>query len=138
MASTFRLQIITQQGLRYDGQVETVQARSVDGYFGLRPRHAPMVAELVPGELDYREPGNALRCYACSGGILEVSTHGVVVLADAVEAASEIDVDRAQQAVERARARLQERRDPHIDLRRAEISLQKALNRMRAAHKGQP
>ena len=138
MPGTFRLQIITQQGVRYDGQVESMRGCSVDGYFGVRPRHAPMVAELVPGVLDYREPGPTTRFLACSGGILEVSGQGVVVLADAIEAAGEIDVERAHQAAARAQDRLQRRTDPNVDLRRAEVALQKALNRLRAAHKGEP
>jgi len=136
MPSTFRLQIITQQGVRYDGQVESVRGCSVDGYFGVRPRHAPMVAELVPATLDYREPGQPTARLACAGGIFEVSPEGVVVLADAIESPDEIDVERAQQAVERARGRLGQRRDPNIDLRRAEIALQKALNRLRTVQRG--
>jgi F-type H+-transporting ATPase subunit epsilon len=136
MATTFQLQIVTQQGVRYDGQVESVQAPGVKGYFGVRQGHAAMIAELGIGRITLREgKQRPERVYACSGGILNVSGSGVVVLADAVEEGTDIDVARARQAEERARARLQERAH-EVDLGRAEAALSRARNRLKIGHGG--
>jgi F-type H+-transporting ATPase subunit epsilon len=67
-----------------------------------------------------------------SGGFVEVRNNHVVVLVDTVEAAEEIDVNRASAAKDRARNRLHDRsRD--IDIERAQLALLRALNRIRVA-----
>lgn len=135
MSGCYRLQVLTQQGLKLDRQVETLRCPGVAGQFGVRPGHAPMIAELTIGELRLRCVGGEEHIMACSGGILEVSREGVVILADAVEEAEEIDVERARQAAERARERVRLRRDPTVDARRAEVALARALNRLKVARK---
>jgi len=62
------------------------------------------------------------------GGFMEVRGDKVVILAEAAELPEEIDVDRAMRAKERAERRLRSRE--HIDFRRAEIALQKAMTRL--------
>jgi len=62
-----------------------------------------------------------------------VLRHQATVLAEAVERADEIDLDRAQQAEERARQRL-ESGGQKLDLDRAKASLDRALNRIKASH----
>lgn len=135
MATTFRLQIVTQEGVKLDQQVESLRAPGVEGYFGVRRGHAPMITELGIGRLIVREPGKQPVVYACSGGICEINDHTVVILADAVEAGPEINVQRAAEAEKRARERLQ-RRYPDIDTHRAQVALARALNRLKAAQGG--
>ncbi len=136
MARTYRLQVVTQQGVKYDGQVHSLRAPGAEGSFGVRPGHAPLVAQLTIGLLLVREPDQPEKVYACSGGILEVTPEGVVILADAVERSSEIDVARAEQAQQRARERLRHRGDREIDPSRAEIALARAVNRLKTADHG--
>jgi F-type H+-transporting ATPase subunit epsilon len=135
MAGTFRLQIVTQEGVKLDQQVESLRAPGVEGNFGVRRGHAPMISELGIGRLIVREAGKQPALYACSGGICEVSEKGVVILADTVEAGPEINVERAKEAEQRARERLQ-RRMPDIDVHRAQIALARAINRLKAAQGG--
>lgn len=138
MPGTFHLQIVTQQGVKLDTEVESLRACSVDGYLGVRPGHAPMVAELVVGHILARQPGQPeAEVLACSGGILEVSRAGVVILADAAEPASEIDVERAREAARRGRERLERRRESDIDGGRAAMALARAINRLKAAQQQQ-
>jgi F-type H+-transporting ATPase subunit epsilon len=134
MPGTFHLQIVTQQGVKLDTEVESLRARSVDGYFGVRPGHAPMVAELLVGHVLVRQPGQPeAEVLACSGGIVEIYKGGVVILADAAELSSEIDVERAREAARRAQERLERRREPAFDTGRAAASLARAINRLKAA-----
>ncbi|MCE5218260.1 ATP synthase F1 subunit epsilon [bacterium] len=132
-AATFQLQIVTQEGVVLQCPVESLRAPGADGYFGVKRGHAPLVAELTVGTLLVREPSKKVaRCFACSGGICEVMPSQVVILADAVEENHKIDVSRAQAAETRARDRLNSR-TPDTDLRRAEIALRRALNRLKVA-----
>ena len=133
MPNTLSLEIVTHSGVAYQAQVDGLVAPGVDGYFGVLPRHAPLVAQLKVGQLRLRQ-GQSWRVYAISGGIFHVRSGQALVLADALEAAEEIDVARAQQALDRARRRLREgRRDPQVDADRARAALMRALNRLRAA-----
>lgn len=136
MLGVYRLQIVTQDGIRYDGPVESVRAPGVLGSFGVRAGHAPMVAELGVGLLLVREATGAERAFACSGGILEVSRAGVVVLGDAVEEQCDINVERARASEQRARTRLQDARTAEVDIERAEVALARALNRLKVARRG--
>ncbi|MCX7597813.1 MAG: ATP synthase F1 subunit epsilon, partial [Armatimonadetes bacterium] len=112
------------------------RAPGTEGSFGVLARHAPMVAELGVGELCVRLADGVQECLmACSGGLLEVKADGqVVVLAQAVELAEEIDVARAEAAAERARQRLAAAgHAPSLDVDRARAALARALNRLRVA-----
>lgn len=110
-------------------------APGAEGYFGVLSRHAPMVAELRVGELDLVDEHGQRRVFAVAGGILEVQRDGVIVLADAVEAAQDIDVARATAARSRAEERLRSRASD-VDPARAQAALQRALNRLRVSEKG--
>jgi F-type H+-transporting ATPase subunit epsilon len=134
---TYPLLIVKRDGPVYEGRASHVRAPGVLGYFGVLARHAPMVAELVCGAIEVRPPEaeGGLRAFACSGGILQVQPDGkVIILADAAEPAKEIDLKRAEAAVERARERLgQARGDEQIDAERARGALMRALNRLKIA-----
>jgi F-type H+-transporting ATPase subunit epsilon len=93
-----------------------------------------MVTELGAGVLTVVDEDGQRRLFAMSAGFLEVRQDGVTVLADAAETATEIDVDRARAAEERARRRLQERAR-EVDVARAEAALRRALARVEVAEK---
>jgi F-type H+-transporting ATPase subunit epsilon len=114
--------------------IQSLVAPGVEGYFGVLARHAPMVAELTTGELSVLNEQGERDFFAISGGYLEVGMDRVVVLADASEAAEEINLDRARAAERRARERLagQQR---EVDMTRAESALRRAINRLRVAEK---
>ena len=136
MPSTFPLTIATQQGPAFVGEVASLRAPGSEGSFGVLPRHAAMIAQLTVGHITITLPDRTKRIIATSGGICEVSQTGVVILADACEAADEIDTARAEAAAQRARERLAvARQDPKIDSGRAEMALMRALNRLRTIEK---
>ena len=133
MRGKLSVEIVTQEGVPYQGEVEGVVAPGVGGYFGVLPRHAPLIAELGVGDLRLRE-GAEWEHFALAGGIFHVRDGVAVVLADAVEAAEEIDVQRAQEAHGRAIHRLRlAKGGPDVDVERAKAALMRALNRLRIA-----
>lgn len=126
-----QLEIVTAERVVYSDEVDMVSAPTRDGRVGILPRHAPLLTVLEPGELDIVKDGSRTP-FAVSGGFMEVLPTRVTILADTVERADEIDLERA----ERARALAEERmktaqtdRDQMI----AEAKLRKELARMRVA-----
>ncbi len=123
-----RLEIITAERLVYSDDVDVVVVPGIEGQLGILPHHAPLMTALQPGELMVRKNGEE-SYLAVSGGFMEVLGNRVTILADAAERSDEIDEQRAQQAVERARERL-EKREADIELEQALHSLRRAQVRL--------
>ena len=96
--------------------------------------HAPLITELTAGQLSFRSAGET-HYLAVAWGFAEVLPEKVTVLAETAERAEDIDVNRAEQAKERAEKRLASS-DPEVDVRRAQQALAKALARLEAAKQG--
>lgn len=115
-----------------EADVVSLTAPGSEGYLGVLAHHAPLITALQPGHLEIRDADQNEAVFAVSGGFLEVSENRATVLADAVETPAEIDVDRARQALERAKTRLRDT-SGLTDVARAEAALKRALNRLRIA-----
>ena len=136
MADTLHLQIITPDKLLVRADADQVQIPGKSGYLGILPGHAPLITELMIGEISFSK-GGAAQYFAVSWGFAEVLPDKVTILADTAERAEEIDVKRAQEAKARAEQALREA-SPELDydavnfaLRRAEVRLEVAA---RAGH----
>ncbi len=106
MARTLLCEIVTPERIVYTNEVELVVAPSLDGEIGILPLHAPMVAALKAGEVRVKFGTNDTEWFAISGGYLQVHEDKVVILADDAVSSSQIDVERARQAVQIAKERL--------------------------------
>jgi F-type H+-transporting ATPase subunit epsilon len=123
-----RLEIVTPDHEVVTETVDEVILPSVEGYLGVRPGHAPLLARLDAGEISFRV-GSTEKYLACSGGYAEVLADTVSVLAETAEPAEDIDLERA----ERARARAEERLKTDLaeqDFRRATVALKRAVSRI--------
>ena len=89
MADTLQLEIVTPDRLLVNEQVEEVQLPGKSGYMDALPQHAPLITELMPGELTYRRGGSVSRL-AVSWGFAEVLPDKVTVLARSEEHTSEL------------------------------------------------
>ncbi len=125
------LVIVTPERQLFNGLVDRVTIPSTRGYLGLLPGHAPLLAELGIGNIMCRIGGRSEE-FVCSWGFAEVLPDRVVLLAQTAEPASEIDLNRAEQAKARAEKRLYSK-DPNLDFTRAELSLFRAISRLKAA-----
>ena len=134
MAKLF-LEVVTPESILVSQEVASVVAPGTEGEFGVLPGHIPFLSGIVPGELRY-DTDSAKEHMAVSTGFVEVSKNRVSVLVDSAESASDIDVERARSALERARERLKkERGREDIDFARAEIALKRALARLKVDEK---
>jgi len=108
---TFRVQIVTPDGLYYDGQAERLTVPTIDGQVGILARHVNYVTALGMG------PAKVLtaegeRVAACIGGMIAVTNGEAKVVATTFEWADQIDVARAQASLDRANAELAK---PNLD-----------------------
>lgn len=129
------LEIVTPEKIVVSQEVDSVVAPGTDGEFGVLPGHIHFLTGIVPGELRYNT-GTGKESMAVTTGFAEVSNDKVSILVDAAEKISEIDAERARQAMERARERLEkDRRTENIDNLRAEAALRRAVMRIRVVEK---
>jgi F-type H+-transporting ATPase subunit epsilon len=105
MADVLALEIVTPERLLVRADVTSVQAPAANGYLGILPGHAPLLAELGTGFLNY-EAGGKRSFLAVHGGYLEILANHVRVLATGAERAEEIDVERAKTAMKRAQEQM--------------------------------
>ena len=84
MAEAFKLRVISQTGLLFEGNVESLVAPGTEGYLGVLAHHAPLLTGLQSGTLTYRSPQGETTEKNLSGGFLEVSNNEAVILADDV------------------------------------------------------
>jgi F-type H+-transporting ATPase subunit epsilon len=108
MANTLKLEIVTPEGPVYSEDVEIVTLPGVVGQMGIYPQHVPLVTQMVPGELIVRKDGRDL-FIATGEGLIEVTADRVAVLTDLAVAADRIDQAKAEEARQRAEARLREK-----------------------------
>ena len=125
--ATLHVELVSVERLLWSGDATMVIARTTEGELGVLPGHAPLLGELAPGGIvRIQQEGGEELVFAVHGGFLSVTEDGVSVLAELAERSDEIDVGRAQQAVERARAAGE-------DDDEAAASASRAISRLRAA-----
>ena len=103
--SSFHLQIVTPDGLFYDGEAESISVRAVTGNLTILPRHINFVTPLGMGAAKVVTNGQP-RMAACIGGMLAVTDGQVRVIATTFEWVEQIDAARAQRALESAQQKL--------------------------------
>jgi F-type H+-transporting ATPase subunit epsilon len=114
-------------------RVDEVIAPGSEGEFGVLPGHTPFLTTLKVGMLSYRE-GTAWHHLAVDWGYAEVGPNRVVVLAEGADRASEIDLDEARLAKERAEKLLAEKLEQK-DYEKARVDLLRAMIRIQVAEK---
>ena len=128
------LEIVTPERQVYSDTVDSVQVPGSEGELGVLPHHAPLVSTLGVGELRFRKDGTE-ESFAIVGGFLQVRPDRVVVLAETADLASDIDLEKAQEARREAERALESGFHEGADLSAARAQLQQALLRIRVAER---
>ena len=108
MTDTLRLEIVTPAGTVYSEDVEMVTMPGVAGQMGVYPQRVPLITQMEPGEIIVRKDGREV-FMATGEGLIEVTAHRVAILTDLAIAADRIDEAKAEEARQRAEARLREK-----------------------------
>ena len=130
MADKIHFQIATADGVVCDSMASYALIPLSDGDVGVLSDHAPMIGALKEGVVRYVCEGED-HFAAISGGVLSVVDNEVILLARTAERAESIDLARAQASERRARQRI-EAHVANTDMKRAELSLQRAIAREKA------
>ena len=126
--------IVTPEGVYKEMDTSIINIESIDGARGVLPNHVPIVTMLKIGIMSTIENGEREE-YSVAGGLFYFRDNLAEVLTDAIENKKEIDVGRAESARQRAEERLGHTEDPELDYARAELALEKAMNRLRVISK---
>jgi F-type H+-transporting ATPase subunit epsilon len=129
MAETLKLEIVTPEGVAYSQDVELVTLPGVAGQFGVYPQHVPLMTEITPGEIIVHKDGRDT-FIATGAGVIEVSATRVSVLTDMAVEADRIDEAKAEEARQRAEARLREKLSDE-EVASVNASLVRALAQLR-------
>ena len=129
----FLLEIITPRGIYLTEEVESFTIKMTTGYRTFLAGHAPLIGSLAYGPMHIVKDGKILN-YAVHGGAINVTNDKTSVVCNAIESAHDIDTARALAAKDRAEKRIKEK-DPNIDIKRAQLALQRALIRLEVASK---
>lgn len=108
MPTTLNLQIVTPDGIVFSEDVEMVGLRSAEGQIGILPNHLRLMTQMLPGEMLVRKNGHD-QFLAVGEGFVEVTGQSVAIATDMAIARESIDEAKAEEARQRAQARLREK-----------------------------
>jgi len=128
--------IVTPEKLVYENEIYQVSIPTTSGEITVLPNHIPLVSVLAVGELKIVDKEGE-HPYAVAGGFLEVQgKNKVIILADKVERADYIDIERAEEARKRAEDEMiKAKAGEDIDYARLQALIDKEMNRIRVANK---
>ncbi len=132
MTKTLQVDIVAPDRRVFQGEAVWIRVPGIQGAFEIRYNHAPMIAAIDIGPMFMLLDAEDQLTFATSGGFVEVIGNVVTILAETIEPATDIDIERAVASAKRAKHRLAEAGDS-IDRARAEAALERARNRTRVA-----
>ena len=130
MATTYHLQVVSLDGLEYEGEVQKILLRTIDGDIEILARHTNYCTAIGMGTAKVTMEDGKERKAACIGGMISVMNGEVRVLPTTWEWSEEIDVERAKAAKAKAEERLKDKMLDNEGRIRAEAKLYRALVRL--------
>jgi F-type H+-transporting ATPase subunit epsilon len=106
--ATIKLEIVTPEGKSFSDDVDMVTLTGTEGEMGILPQHMPLMTQLVEGEIIARK-GMENIFLAVGSGFVQVTGERVAILTDMAIRAENIDEAKAEEARQRAEARLAEK-----------------------------
>ena len=100
--NSFPVEVLTPEGLVFDGEVEMVSTRTEVGEVGVLANHAPLLATLAPAELRLHLSESEIKRFAQGEGYLQVQRNRALVLVEECFDPARIDREQQQQTLEKA------------------------------------
>ena len=134
MAGNIHLEVVTPEKIVVSEEAQIVASPGSEGEFGVLTGHTPFLTSLKTGIIRYTDASGKELFVFVSGGFAEALPDKVTVLAESAEVSTDIDINRAKEALARAEKRLaEERTREDIDFARARAALERATVRIRVA-----
>lgn len=102
MTTHINFKIATPERIVFDSLIDSVTLPTQVGVITVLPNHIPLISVLVPGELEIDKSKEKI-ALAVSGGFIQINPNEIVILADAAEKSEEIDIQKAEEAIARAK-----------------------------------
>lgn len=134
MANTFLLTVTTPSHEVYTGEVEKVFLKNIDGDFEVLANHENMIASTIPCIARFKDAQGAEDELFISTSIVYINENKMTICSDAAEFEEDIDLERAEEAMQRAKKRLSEA--DRYNRNRAESALLRATQRVRLKKTG--
>ena len=134
MANTFLLTVTTPDHEVYNGEVEKVFLKNIDGDFEVLANHENMIASTIPCIARFKDAQGAEDELFISTSIVYINENKMTICSDAAEFEEDIDLERAEEAMQRAKKRLSEA--DRYNRNRAESALLRATQRVRLKKTG--
>jgi F-type H+-transporting ATPase subunit epsilon len=132
MAGNIQLEIVTPEKIVISEEAQIVASPGTLGEFGVLVGHTPFMTTIKTGPVRFTDAEGAERYVFVSGGFAEALPDKVTILAESAEKRRDIDIDRANAALERAQQRLAEdRAKEDIDFTRVRAALERAIQRIK-------
>lgn len=131
--SSYHLQVVSMDGLDFDGEVQKLLLRTIDGDVEILARHTDYCTAIGMGTARVTMADGTERKAACIGGMLSVLKGEVKVFPTTWEWSEEIDIERAKAAKAKAEERLSDQLLDKEARIRAEAKLYRALVRLGSA-----
>lgn len=135
LPESLKLEVVTPERRVVSSSAVEVQLPGLDGYLGILPGHAPLLATMGDGELSYRD-GSTVHYAVVFGGYTEVLAERVIVLAESAERAEEINADSARAAKQAAEKILATPNTPEEQAGPARLAVARAELRLKVAARG--
>ena len=129
----FKLQLFTYKGLYREMEADSVNLPTPDGRRGILPNHMPIMIPVSLGVVDVVVKDEKHR-YTTADGMFYFENNEAILISDNIEDVRDIDIEAVKAAESRARQRLSAA-TRESDITRAQIALQKALNKINAYNK---
>ncbi len=133
--ATFHLQVVSMDGLIYEGSVQKIMLRTIDGDVAILARHTNYCTAIGMGTAHILLEDNSEKTAACIGGMLSVMDGECRVIPTTWEWSDAIDVERAKAAKKKAEQRLADEKLSEQARINAEAKLRRALVRLGTAQK---
>lgn len=131
---TFGLQVMSINGIFFDGRACSITLPCVDGEMGIQPYHEEMWVAIYTGEIRITKPNGEVVVGVCGNGSVQFANNRCLVLADTIERPEDIDVNRAKEALEIAKERMRQR-NSIAEYKMSQAAMARALSRLKASQK---
>lgn len=112
MSEPMTVEVVSPERVLYSGEATMVITRTLGGgEIAFQPGHAAFLGALTECHTRVYLTSGEVEDIAVHGGFVEVSSNKVSILSDAAELGSQIDVERAQRAKDRAEETLRHEHD---------------------------
>ncbi|SRR6056297_617890 len=131
---SINFKIATPERVVYKEEVKSITLPTQVGEITILPNHVPLISVLQSGEIKV-DTGKEKISMSVAGGFVEVLSTKVVVLADRAEKSEEIDIKRAEKAVERAKELREKKTADSREFASLSAQIEKELARIKVGRK---